>query len=219
MFTGLIEEIGRVKFIRHHGQHFKLSIYADLVLQDVQLGDSIAINGVCLTVTEFSAYEFTVDVMPETQSATNISQLKPNDNVNLERALSASGRLGGHIVTGHVDTVGKVASISKQENAIIITIKFDSEFNRYLVKKGSITVDGISLTVFDVKETTFSLSIIPHSASHTTLGTKQVGDQVNLEFDILAKYTEKLLFNRAEQSHEQVKQSGLTVETLKKYGF
>lgn len=220
MFTGLIEQIGQVKSIDKGHNQLKLSIYADSILSDVALGDSIAVNGICLTVTHFSSSYFTVDVMPQTVQASNIKTLKIGDKVNLERALRADSRLGGHFVTGHVDAIGKIDEMSHNANAITIVISFSSSYAKYIVEKGSITVDGISLTVFAVSPNSLTLSLIPHSASMTTLASKKIGDGVNLEFDILAKYTEKLLSSRlGSMPHTDTATKGVTLDMLKQYGF
>ncbi|MFC0178902.1 riboflavin synthase [Thorsellia kenyensis] len=219
MFTGLIEEIGIVKGINFDGKQFKLAIAAKTVLEEVKLGDSIAINGICLTVTEYTEHSFVVDVMPQTQKSTTIKSLKINERVNLERALAANSRLGGHFVTGHVDSTGTIASIKPDANAIFIEIAMDAYYAKYLVPKGAITVDGISLTVFNVSNNRFSLSLIPHSSDKTTLTEKKIGDEINLEFDILAKYTEKLLRQSLNSEQPTQKNTGVTLETLTKYGF
>ncbi|SET19627.1 riboflavin synthase [Thorsellia anophelis] len=220
MFTGLIEQIGTIKSIDRGHNHLKISIYANSILRDVTLGDSIAVNGICLTVTHFTDSYFTVDVMPQTVQASSIKTLKIGDKVNLERALRADSRLGGHFVTGHVDTIGQISQMSRNENAIKIVISFPSAYTRYLVEKGSVTIDGISLTVFSVSSDSFTISLIPHSASMTTLASKKVGDEVNLEFDILAKYTEKLLTSRLVNTpHNATPSSGVTLDMLKQYGF
>jgi riboflavin synthase len=216
MFTGIIEEVGTVRSIRQTGTDYVLEIEAQKVLEDVQLGDSIAVNGVCLTVTAFSNTHFAVDVMPETLKATSLSRLGRGKRVNLERAMAANGRFGGHIVAGHVDEVGKVVERQALDNAVYFRIQGSKAVNRYVVPKGSITIDGISLTVVDTKEDTFSVSIIPHTLSQTILQEKHVGDEVNLEFDMLAKYLERLLQAR---DGDQGTGSGLTLETLAKHGY
>lgn len=185
--------MGRVKGIKRGAQSFQLDINARQVLDDVKLGDSIAVNGVCLTVTSYDTQHFTADVMPETMDKTTLKQLKPGEYVNLERALRLGDRMGGHIVQGHVDAVGTIKAKEKRDIAIVYTIKAPSEVLRYTVPKGSITVDGISLTVIDVLTDSFTVSLIPHTAQQTVLGLKESGDLVNLESDILGRYIEKLL--------------------------
>ena len=195
MFTGIIEEIGIIKSIRTKNEAMELSIAAKEILSDVRLGDSIAINGVCLTVTSFDNEEFSVDVMPETFRATAMSGLITGSVVNLERALSLGDRLGGHFVTGHVDGVGEITQIIPCDNAVNYTIKLDAELLRHCIFRGSIAVDGISLTIFGVSESEIKLSLIPHTLTHTILGQKKVGDKVNIEGDMLSKHVANLLKN------------------------
>jgi len=193
MFTGIIEELGSLKGISMGGKSARLSVGAGTVTEDVKLGDSIAVNGVCLTVVEFDTSGFSADVMAETLRRTNLGELKPGDRVNLERALRPSDRLGGHIVSGHIDGVGAIESVVKEDIANVFTVSGPSEVMRYVIEKGSIAIDGISLTVVDHTEKNFRVSIIPHTAAQTTLGVKKPGDKVNLEADVLAKYVERLL--------------------------
>lgn len=193
MFTGIIEEVGTIKGIKRGNRSVVLEVQAKQVLEDLNVGDSIATNGVCLTVISFSGGSFCADVMPETMQCTNLGSLRSGDQVNLERALSLKGRLGGHIVSGHVDGIGKIVEKEKDENAIWITISASTGLLRYIVDKGSITIDGISLTVVSVNDSSFKVSIIPHTRDETTLVRKQVGDTVNLENDVIAKYIEKLM--------------------------
>ena len=189
MFTGIIEEVGTVRKIGGG----TLAIDATKVIEDVHLGDSIAVNGVCLTVTSFDREHFEADVMPETLRRSNLGMLKSGDQVNLERAMAADGRFGGHIVSGHIDGTGIIRSMQRDENAVWVRIETGQGILKYIVEKGSITIDGISLTVAAVTARDFSVSIIPHTGAETTLLTRREGDTVNLETDILAKYTEKLL--------------------------
>ncbi len=189
MFTGIVEEKGTVQKISQN----QICIKAEKVLEGTRLGDSIAVNGVCLTVTKLSGGGFCADVMPETFSRSNLGDLMPAASVNLERAMSAEGRFGGHIVSGHIDGVGKITKILNDGNAVRFWIGADKAILRLIVEKGSITVDGISLTVVSVSDSEFSISIIPHTLGETTLGSRQVGDSVNLENDIIAKYVERLL--------------------------
>ncbi|MGI6421712.1 MAG: riboflavin synthase [Syntrophomonadaceae bacterium] len=192
MFTGIIEEIGQVKQIKRGQQSFSLSIKAAKVLEEVKLGDSIAVNGVCLTVTGYSGASFEADVMPETYQRTTLKTLKSGSPVNLERALRLSDRLGGHLVQGHVDGIGTIINKSVEDIAILYGIEAPAEILKYVVKKGSIAVDGVSLTVVEVDNNRFSVSLIPHTAKLTILGWKREGDPVNLETDIIGRYVEKL---------------------------
>ncbi len=193
MFTGIIEEVGHVKALHRGAKSFTLEVEADVVVQDAQVGDSIATNGVCLTVTSLSEHGFTADVMPETVERTALGQLKPGSPVNLERALSLQTRLGGHIVSGHIDGTGRIASLRQDDTALWLTVECDSKLLRYIVEKGSVALQGVSLTVARVDERSFSVSLIPHTQDATTLHSVRVGDLVNIENDIIAKYVEKLL--------------------------
>lgn len=197
MFTGIIEEIGAVANIQHTGESFVLTIDASKVLTDVHLGDSIAVNGVCLTVTSFSKSRFTVDVMPETVKATSLKIVKRGSRVNLERAMAAGGRFGGHFVAGHVDGVGVIKGKKQFENAVYYEIEADTELLKYIILKGSVAVDGTSLTVFGVSDDSFTLSLIPHTLSETVLGFKGTGDIVNIECDMIGKYVGHFLNNQA----------------------
>lgn len=193
MFTGIIEEIGYVQRINQQSRSAQIEIRASKVLEDVVIGDSIAVNGVCLTVIAFDSQHFTADVMPETISKTNLRELKPGSPVNLERALKLGGRLGGHIVQGHVDAVGTIVQKQALEIAIIYRIQTDSELLQFVVPKGSVAIDGISLTVVDVFKDSFTVSLIPHTAHETVLGHKNPGDRVNLESDIIGRYVHHLM--------------------------
>ena len=210
MFTGIIEEIGKVERIQKDSRNCKLSIKASKILTDIHLGDSIAVNGNCLTVTHFNHQAFTVDVMNETWRRTALTLLKHGSEVNLERALSVNGRLGGHVVTGHIDGTGKISSIKKDDNAVWYQINTQKEILDLIVEKGSITIDGISLTVAKVSKLNFSVSVIPHTLEQTILKSKQVGSTVNLENDILGKYVQKLMDNspKSEISKELLYQNG-----------
>lgn len=199
-------------------QSAKLSINADITLQNVKLGDSIAVNGVCLTVTEHGRNWFTADVMPETMNRTALGDLTSGRKVNLERALRLSDRLGGHIVSGHIDGVGIIQSKQPIDNAILIALQADSKLLRYVVSKGSVALDGISLTVVDCGKDWLSVSIIPHTLSATTLHFKSVGDKVNIETDMIAKYAEKLL-GLAQSSDIQTKSETLSRKFLATHGF
>lgn len=216
MFTGIIEEIGVVKSIRMGAQSAVITIQAKKVMEDIHVGDSIAANGVCLTVTSFDKNSYSVDVMHETLRRTNLGTLKSGSRVNLERAMAADGRFGGHIVAGHVDDSGIITSMEKDDNAIWITIQTTPSVLKYIVEKGSITIDGISLTVAKVDDKSFAVSVIPHTGANTTLLEKRPGDTVNLETDMVGKYVEKLL--RYEEKDEKT-QSGITMDFLKNHGF
>ena len=193
MFTGIIEEVGVIRALTMSGHSGEISIRADKVLEQTKIGDSIAVNGICLTVTSLSADGFTADIMPETVSRSSMKAAAAGDRVNLERAMAADGRFGGHIVSGHIDGTGTIREMDRDENAVWVRIQAGPEILRYIVEKGSITIDGISLTVARVTGQDFSVSIIPHTGEETTLLSRREGDTVNLETDIIAKYTEKLL--------------------------
>lgn len=193
MFTGIVEEIGSVEGIKKGKKSSTLLIKANKVLDGTTLGHSICTNGVCLTVTNFNKNTFEVDVMAETLRRSNLGKLTVGSKVNLERALSIEDRLGGHIVSGHIDGTGEVKSFEKEDNAIWVTVKASSNILKYIVEKGSITIDGISLTVAYVDEKTFKVSIIPHTAKESTILNKKIADTVNLECDVIGKYVEKLL--------------------------
>lgn len=193
MFTGIVEEIGTIQNIQKGRHSAILSIQADLILSDLKIGDSVAVNGVCLTTTSLSPQGFTADVMHETLDRSSLPQLARGSHVNLERAMPADGRFGGHIVAGHVDGMGKIQKIRRDDNAVWYTIQAEPSILRYIVEKGSITIDGISLTVARVSAEDFSISAIPHTVQITTLGERREGDLVNLENDIIGKYVERLL--------------------------
>lgn len=217
MFTGLVEEIGIIKNIEKGDKSAKLTIEGKKVLEGVQIGDSISTNGVCLTVVTFTRSTFTVDVMAETFRRSNLGSLKVGSKVNLERALRADGRFGGHIVSGHIDGTGLIVSFEKEDNAVWITIKADPSILKYVVEKGSIAIDGVSLTVAYVSEDFLKVSIIPHTGEETILLKKSQGDVVNLECDILGKYVEKLLGMK--KSFENKKESSITLGFLEQNGF
>lgn len=199
MFTGIVEEVGQITAIDDHGTDIRLRIRGPLVTADAKHGDSISVNGVCLTVTdlESGSGEFSADVMPESLRLTNLGDLVVGSTVNLERAALVGGRLDGHIVQGHVDGVGTILSRDPGPRWDNIVIELPAELSRYVVQKGSITVSGVSLTVTEVTDTSFGLSLIPTTLDVTTLGAAQVGDRVNLEVDVIAKYVERLLEARA----------------------
>ncbi len=215
MFTGIVEEIGKVLRVHKTGNSSFIEIQAEKVLSDVHIGDSIAVNGVCLTVTKFSSDTFRADVMNETLSRSSLGALKSGSPVNLERAMSADGRFGGHIVSGHIDGTGTITDIENDGIAVWYTISASSDIMRYIVEKGSIAIDGISLTVAKVTDISFSVSIIPHTASQTILASKKAGDIVNLENDIIGKYVEKLM----KPTESTFKSDKITMEFLAQNGF
>lgn len=200
MFTGLVEEVGSIKAINKSAKSAKITIKATKVLEGVKLGDSISTNGVCLTVTDFSTNYFTVDVMAETMRRSNLKNLSSGDEINLERALRLGDRLGGHMVSGHIDGVGSISKYENEDNAVWITIKTPPELLKYIIEKGSIAIDGVSLTVAYVDDICFKVSIIPHTKDVTTLLTKKIGDEVNLECDMVGKYIEKLVSVKEEKN-------------------
>ena len=193
MFTGIVEEVGIIKNIKKGSKSAILTIQGDVVTKGSNLGDSIAVNGVCLTVTSLSGNTFTADVMAESMRRTSLGSLSSGSKVNLERAMAADGRFGGHIVSGHIDGTGTITDFTREDNAVWVTISADSKILKYIIEKGSIAIDGISLTVAYVDSRCFKVSIIPHTAKETTLLSKKVGDIVNLENDVIGKYVEKLL--------------------------
>ena len=193
MFTGIVEEVGSIAALKKGEKSSSLVIKAEKVIKDTKVGDSICTNGVCLTATRINGNEIEVDVMPETLRRTNLGKLKSGSKVNLERALTLKSRLGGHIVSGHIDGTGKIIHIEKEDNAVWFQVEIAEDLLKYVIEKGSITVDGISLTVAYVDERSFKVSIIPHTAEETILLTKSLGEEVNIECDILAKYIEKLM--------------------------
>jgi len=198
MFTGIVEDIGAVKTLQSDKQSMEITVVSKKMIEDVKLGDSIAVNGVCLTVTRFNELELTMDVMPETVRATNLQQLAVGDPVNLERAMSASGRFGGHFVSGHVDGVGKILRKRPLANAVYIDIQLSKELTSYCIPKGSITIDGTSLTLFHVEENGVTVSLIPHTYKETILGMKKIGALVNVETDLVGKYILHQLKSRQE---------------------
>lgn len=222
MFTGIIEEIGTVKSIRKGSVSASIEIGCSEILEDVKIGDSIAVNGVCLTATTLTGSGFTADVMHETLNRSSLGVLKVGSHVNLERAMAAGGRFGGHIVSGHIDGTGTIRNLRRDENAVWYTIGCGNALLRYIIEKGSIAIDGISLTVAKLETDSFSVSIIPHTLSETILAEKKPGDTVNLENDCIGKYVERLLtFDAATsgQPESERKQSTLTREFLIENGF
>lgn len=217
LFTGIVEEVGEIRGIKKGEKSSILSIKANKVIEDVKLGHSICTNGVCLTVTNIYGNIFDADVMAETLRRSNLGELKVGSKVNLERALSAKGRFGGHIVSGHIDGVGKIVSLEKEDNAIWVTIEAKENILQYIVEKGSIAIDGISLTVAYVDDKVFKVSIIPHTGKETILLSKTIEDTVNLECDVIGKYVEKLLTFQSGKKIE--KKDSINEDFLKENGF
>lgn len=215
MFTGIVEEIGKVQNIRKNIKSSVIVIEGNKIFEDIHVGDSIAVNGVCLTVTTFNNNIFEADIMNETLNRSSLGRLKNGSYVNLERAMSANGRFGGHIVSGHIDGTGKIVKIEKDDNAIWYTISVEEKLMKYIVEKGSVAIDGISLTVAKVCTKDFSVSIIPHTVKETILSHKSVGDIVNIENDVIGKYVEK--FINFPQKNEDKK--NITMDFLINNGF
>ena len=215
MFTGIVEELGKVNSIKVNGKSAKIIISAKKVLEDTKIGDSIATNGVCLTVTNLSKGTFEADIMTETMNRTSLFSLKVGNKVNLERAMIANGRFGGHIVSGHVDGVGIIGNYAEDENATWVTINANEDILKYVVQKGSICIDGISLTIVFVDNKCFKVSIIPHTGEETTLLQNKIGGIVNLECDVIGKYVEKLLGFKKKET----KSSSISEDFLEKNGF
>ncbi|WP_087975183.1 riboflavin synthase [Oceanobacillus rekensis] len=210
MFTGIVEEMGTIEKMQQVSeQAVQLTIKAEKVIKDVNIGDSISVNGICLTVTTFSKNNFQVDAMPETIKSTSLQMLKPGSKVNLERAMAANGRFGGHFVSGHVDGIGVILEKKQQENAIYYDIQIPEELAHFLMHKGSITVDGTSLTLFGVNKNIFTISLIPHTVTETVLGGKGKGDIVNIECDMLAKYVQNMLHGQQTDHGEKINEKFL----------
>lgn len=216
MFTGIVEEMGTIAGIQKGAKSAVLTIQAEKVFSDLHIGDSIALNGVCLTVTSFSGNTYTADVMNETLRRSSLGSLTIGSKVNLERAMAANGRFGGHIVSGHIDGTGTITKVEKDDNAIWYTIAAEENLMKYIVEKGSIAIDGISLTVAKRSDMDFAISMIPHTAKETVLSQKKPGDIVNLENDIVGKYIEQLMHY---EKKEEKKESRLTKEFLLQAGF
>lgn len=220
MFTGIIEEIGKVKKIIKGARSCSLQIAADRVLTGTRIGDSIAVNGVCLTVTEIQGSSFSADVMAETLRRSNLGKLSAGSPVNLERAMAADGRFGGHIVSGHIDGTGTISDFRREDNAVWITVSCKPALLRYIIEEGSVTVDGVSLTVAYVDDVCFRVSVIPHTAKETTLLLHEKGTEVNLENDVIGKYVEKLLHvQKMEPENMSGDRSKVDLELLMKNGF
>lgn len=215
MFTGIIEETGEISEIKRETLSAKIKVRCRRVLEGTEIGDSIAVNGICLTVTSLTKDGFTADVMAETMRRSSLSELKVPGVVNLERAMAADGRFGGHMVSGHIDGTGIVTGIRQEENAVWYTIAAEPELLRYIVEKGSVALDGISLTVAKVTDKDFQVSVIPHTRQETALTEKKTGNLINIECDIIGKYVEKLLIGKQETKQE----SKITENFLMEHGF
>jgi len=218
LFTGIIEEVGKLKRVRKARENFELSISCQEVTSGTRIGDSIGVNGVCLTVTSLEENGFSADVMPETYKKTNLTALKPGEPVNLERALTPDKRIGGHFVTGHVDAPGMIIEFEKGKEGIRLGVKAPAEISDLLLERGSIAIDGISLTVSKVQENNFWVSLIPHTLKSTTLQHKTVGNSVNLETDLLGKYVQKFMGASGENSVNE-EDGDLTWKQLQELGF
>ncbi|MDE6025234.1 MAG: riboflavin synthase [Lachnospiraceae bacterium] len=218
MFTGIVEEMGIIKSIDKGAKSARLTICGEVVTKDSHIGDSIAVNGICLTVTSIKGNCFTADVMAETMRRTSLGGLAPGSKVNLERAMTLNGRFGGHIVSGHIDGTGTVSRLEREDNAVWVTVNTTEAILKYIIEKGSIAIDGISLTVAYVDSSCFKVSIIPHTAAETTLLSKKAGDIVNLENDVIGKYVEKLMSYGKSNENKQ-KTAGLNEAFLIEHGF
>ncbi|NSW90876.1 MAG: riboflavin synthase [Firmicutes bacterium] len=216
MFTGIIQELGRVSGIAQGNSSIRLSINCRDILDDIETGDSIAVNGICLTASRLGTGWFSADVMPETMRKTNLGTLKVGDSVNLESAMRFGGKMGGHIVTGHIDGTGVVADRREEDNALWITVGVSNNILKYIVEKGSVAVDGVSLTVAHVDEGSFKVSLIPHTAGVTTLARRRIGDVLNIECDIIGKYVEKFINRRFSGKKAE---NGMTLNFLRENGF
>ncbi len=212
MFTGIIEEVGIIQSVKKGTHSSVLTVQAREVLDGAKTGDSIAVNGVCLTVTALGSGCFSADVMHETLNRSSLGQLAPGASVNLERAMAADGRFGGHIVSGHIDGTGTITRVRRDDNAVWYTVSAPDKLMRLIIEKGSVAVDGISLTVAAVTKDSFQVSVIPHTAGHTVLSEKKAGDVVNLENDIIGKYVQRLMTFEQEESR-------ISRDFLGKYGF
>ncbi len=219
MFTGIIEETGKIVSVQKSQKSSKLSIEGKVIFEDLKLGDSVAVNGVCLTVSSMSKNVFMADVMSETLARSSLGALKQGSEVNLERAMAADGRFGGHIVSGHIDGTGTISGIKKDDNAVWITVDTSEKISRYIIEKGSIAIDGISLTVARESKNQFAVSIIPHTGKETTLLKKKIGDIVNLENDLIGKYVERFAGLGGCRDLGENKKSNITAEFLMKSGF
>jgi len=216
MFTGIIEGLGTVQHLHRSGNSYRMSVVSDFDLDNSRVGDSIAVNGVCLTAVQITSRQFDVDIAPETVSKTVFQSIKPNERVNLERALRLSDRIDGHLVSGHVDGLGIITNRQNQDNASIIEITTQEALCRYMIHKGSVAVDGISLTINRLEKNRFYLSIIPHTAKLSTIGFKTVGQKVNIETDMIGKYVERFVINNGKPASEE---SGIDSTFLARHGF
>lgn len=226
MFTGIIEEVGRIVSVKRGQVSSRLKIQGQKIFDDIHIGDSIAVNGVCLTATTLDDTAFEADVMAETLRRSSLGSLAPGSRVNLERAMPAYGRFGGHIVSGHIDGTGTIVSMKREENAVWVEIRADRKLMKYIIEKGSIAIDGISLTVAWVGSGSFKVSVIPHTGEETTLLSKKNGDIVNLENDVIGKYVEQMLTfddggaaDRAGRNAGRSGNSGLSMDFLTENGF
>lgn len=220
IFTGIIEEIGTVKYLAISEPSGEIAVKAEKVLENTKVGDSIAVNGVCLTVISLQPDGFHADIMAETFRRSSLRECRAGSKVNLERAMAADGRFGGHIVSGHIDATGTIISNRREGNAVWVKVRTTPDVLRLIVEKGSVCIDGISLTVAELADDNFSVSVIPHTGEETTLLNKKAGDLVNLENDMIGKYVERLLaFANPKTSEQETPQAGITMEFLKEYGF
>lgn len=219
MFTGIIETIGTLAGVRPTGSGSRMEILADMDLSSTKIGDSIAVNGACLTAVELSGARFAVDVSPETMTRSTLGNIKPGTRVNLERAMRLTDRLDGHLVSGHIDGQGEIKYIRNHGNILVIGFMVDKALSRYMIQKGSIAVDGISLTINTCEENGFEVTIIPHTATITTLGFRKPGDRVNIETDIIGKYVEKFVTGNAAEKPASDQKSGIDMAMLAKSGF
>ena len=215
MFTGIVEELGTVISLKRGSKAAVLTIKANVIFEDLKLGDSVAVNGVCLTATHISGNTFQADVMNETFNRSSLGSLKKGSVVNLERAMAANGRFGGHMVAGHVDDTGELVSIKQDDNAVWFTIKAPENIMKYCIEKGSIALDGISLTIAKLSDDTISVSMIPHTIKNTNFGYKKPGDKINLENDMVGKYIDKLLHFDQQETNDKHTNSTLTMEMLR----
>lgn len=214
MFTGLVEEMGKIERISAQGEGKRMRVSARKVLEDMKIGDSIAVNGACLTVTQIDEEGFMTDLSPETLRRTNLGDLSPGDMVNLERPMRLSDRLGGHLVLGHVDEIGLIRSMRGRGESVIMTVQVSPDGMRYVVEKGSVCIDGVSLTIAAIRDgSSFDVALIPHTLKVTTLGLKGPGGRVNVEYDIIGKYVERLLNMKGED------RGGITIDLLREHGF
>ncbi|UQZ32460.1 riboflavin synthase [Paenibacillus sp. PK3_47] len=221
MFTGLVEEVGVLRGVTSGGEMMVLNIGASVIMDDLKIGDSVSVNGVCLTATSLGSHSFTVDVMPQTYRNSNLKELRTGSKMNLERAMAAGGRFGGHIVQGHVDGTGEIRSIKRDQNAVVFEIVPDrGSLFKYIIPKGSITIDGISLTVVNTSASAFTVSIIPHTLGETVLNHKRSGDSVNIECDVLGKYVDHLLhYGSRSGAGEEESSSRISHDFLAANGF